>query len=78
MRTVDEALTQLDIVSVEMSAGVGLLNALNAEPPGRCRELSLAITSLETGLLWLREATEILTETRTGPSEASAVASRDS
>lgn len=57
-----------------ISAAVGRLNALNGEPPARCRELSLAITNIEQGLLWLREVTEQLAEQSEAAMERAVVA----
>jgi hypothetical protein len=56
MLSAHEAMTRLGDAELALSADMGRLVALNEMPPGRSRELSLAITNVEQGLLWLRVA----------------------
>lgn len=45
-----------------IAANVEAMATTNAESPMRCREVSVAITHLETGLLWLEEAARVLAQ----------------
>lgn len=49
-----DGLGVLEEAQLAISANVGVLRTMNgADSPMRSRELSLAITEIETGLLWL-------------------------
>lgn len=45
-----------------IAANVRALAESNAEAPMRCREVAVAITHLETGLLWLEKAAGVIGE----------------
>ena len=51
-------LADLERVADQLHEIVGSLVDFNAGPPLRCRPLSLALTQIETGLLWLESAIE--------------------
>lgn len=43
-----------------IAANIAAIAESNTEAPMRCREVSVAITHLETGLLWLNKAAGIV------------------
>lgn len=56
------------VATAKMSTMV--LAELNQEPPIRSRELSVAVTYLETGVLWLERALAVAGERRKSEQEA--------